>query len=452
MHCPVDIRGKSFAVLGAGRSGLGVAKLLLRHGADVFVSESAAPNEKSEALGLLETLQIPYEFGEHSEKVLQHHGIVVSPGIPLNHPILQLAQKARIPIWGELEVASWFCHSPIVAVTGSNGKSTVTQWIGEVFKHSGLHTVVAGNIGNAFSEYVEKSTPDGVVVLEVSSFQLETIQTFHPFIAVFLNLSQDHLNRHGSLENYGKMKARIFENQTGKDFAILNGEDEYVCRLTQSIHSNKVFFGHSANGEQCGFVREGKLVLRLNGQEEALLPVSELGLPGDHNLQNALAVALATRVFGVTKEIIANTLHTFHGLPHRLEFIRMLDGVRWINDSKATNVDSVRYALGSFDSPIVLIAGGRDKDSDFTLLREEIQKKVRCVVLIGEAAEKIEKAWKGTCPLIRATSFQEAVHIARENAHPGDVVLLSPACASFDMFKNFEDRGDQFKKLVWSLQ
>ncbi len=438
-------------MLGAGRSGLGVAKLLLRHGASVFLSESAPPNEKREALAVLESLQIFYEFGEHSEKVLQHDGIVVSPGIPRDHPILQSAQKAHIPIWGELEVASWFCKSPIVAVTGSNGKSTVTQWIGEVFKNSGLPTLVAGNIGNAFSEWVEKSTPEGVVVLEVSSFQLETIETFHPFIALFLNLSQDHLNRHGTLENYGRMKARIFENQTEKDFAILNGEDDYVQFLTQSICSQKLFFGHTPFGEQCGFVRDKKLVLRLNHREEELLPVSELGIPGDHSLQNALAVALATRVFGVKKEVIAETLRTFRGLPHRLEWVRTLDGVRWINDSKATNVDSVRYALGSFEAPIVLIAGGRDKDSDFTVLREEVKKRVRCVVLIGEAAVKIEKAWKGACPLLRAKSLQEAVQVARKQAQPGDVVLLSPACASFDMFKNFEDRGEQFKKWVWSL-
>lgn len=447
----MDIQGKSIAVLGVGQSGLAVAKLLLRHGVRVFVSDSAPLDEKEEARELLNSLQIPYEFGEHSEKVLRHEGIVVSPGISLNHPILLSAQKACIPIWGELEVASWFCKSPIVAITGSNGKSTVTQWIGEVFQKSGLSTLVAGNIGNAFSEWVEKSVPEGVVVLEVSSFQLETIHTFHPFIAVFLNLSQDHLNRHGTLENYGKMKARIFENQTENDYAILNGEDDFVRLLTQSIYSKRVFFGHSECGEWCGFVRGGKLVLRLNGTEEELLSVSELALPGDHNLQNALAVALATRVFGINQEIISEALHTFRGLPHRLEWVRTLDQVRWVNDSKATNVDSVRYALGSFEAPIVLIAGGRDKDSDFTVLREEVKKKVRCGILIGEAAEKIEKAWERACPLIRANSLKEAVDMARKQAHSGDVVLLSPACASFDMFKNFEDRGEQFKKLVWSL-
>lgn len=294
-------------------------------------------------------------------------------------------------------------------------------------------------------------SPDGVAVLEVSSFQLETIRTFRPKTALILNLTPDHLNRHGSFENYARLKARICENQTEADFLVLNGQDQPVLNLAQQARSRKSYFGVDVPGQRCGFVLNGRLVLRMNGLLEDLVAIGDMGIHGEHNVANALAASLACRLMDVPKDSLVQALRAFKGLPHRLEFIRQLDGILYMNDSKATNVDSVWYALGSFDQPVVLIAGGRDKDSDFTVLRERIREKVRAVVLIGEAADKMTIAWGGLKPLVRADSLLDAVDKARTLARSGDVVLLSPACASFDMFRNFEDRGDQFRGLVRML-
>jgi len=445
---PSQVSGRRITVLGAARSGLAVAELLLRHGAAVFLSEMSAESEKADAARRLSRSGIPAEFGGHSVRALDADWLVVSPGIPPGAPVLVDARRLNLPVLGELEVASWFSKAPIAAVTGSNGKSTVTTLIGEVFKATGIPTVVAGNIGQAFSEEVEETAPDGVAVLEVSSFQLETIRQFHPKVAVFLNLTQDHINWHGSFEAYGNTKARIFENQTPDDHLVLCGQDKGVVALSLKAKSKKYLFGVTEMDGPDGFVRNGVLTVSPFGNEESILPVGELGISGEHNLLNALASALACRLMDADLEILRNVFRSFKGLPHRLEFVLEKDGVRWINDSKGTNVDSVWYALGSFQNPIVLIAGGRDKDSDFTVLNERLKNRVRTVLLIGEAADKMEKAFRGVCPLARAATLREAVEKARDLARPGDVVLLSPACASFDMFRNFEDRGEQFKSLV----
>jgi UDP-N-acetylmuramoylalanine--D-glutamate ligase len=443
-----EIQEKKITVLGAATSGLAVADLLHRHGAKVFVSEKAPESEKQDAVQRLARSGIPAEFGGHSARALDADWLVVSPGIAPDTPILEESKKRGIQILGELEVASWFSKAPIVAVTGSNGKSTVTALIGESFKKSGRPTVVAGNIGQAFSEKVEKAVPEGVAVIEVSSFQLETIRTFRPKVAVFLNLTQDHINWHGSFEAYGKAKARIFKNQTVEDHLVLFGQDRGVLDLSLYAKPNKVLFGMSRTNGPNGFVQNGVLTLHLSDHDESILTIEELGIRGEHNVLNALASALACRLMGVEIDAIRNVFKTFKGLPHRLEFVIEKNGVRWINDSKGTNVDSVWYALGSFQQPIVLIAGGRDKDSDFTVLRERLKKSARTILLIGEAADKMERAFQGICPLVRAGSLREAIGKARDLSQPGDVVMLSPACASFDMFKNFEDRGDQFKFLV----
>jgi len=443
-----QVSGRRITVLGAARSGIAVAELLHRHGAAVFLSEAASASEKQEAAQRLSRSGIPGEFGGHSDRALEADWLVVSPGIAPGVPILIEARKKSVPILGELEVASWFSRAPIAAVTGSNGKSTVTALVGETFRAAGRPTVVAGNIGQAFSEEVDKTVPEGVAVLEVSSFQLETIHRFHPKVAVFLNLTRDHVNWHGSFEAYGKTKARIFENQKAGDALVLCGMDGGVIALSKSAKSDKFLFGLSKTEGPHGFVRNGVLTIRPFDREESILPAGDLGIRGEHNVLNALASALVCRIMGVEPEAIRNAFQSFKGLPHRLEFVLEKDGVRWINDSKGTNVDSVRYALGSFHDPVVLIAGGRDKDSDFTELNDRLRRGVKAVVLIGEAADKMEKAFSGVCPLTRAATLREAVEKARGLAKPGDVVLLSPACASFDMFRNFEDRGDQFKSLV----
>jgi len=445
------ISGSRVTVLGAGRSGTAVAELLHKKGAEVFLSEEASIDEKQDAAEFLERIPIQSEFGGHTSRVFKADWLVVSPGVPLSSPVIQTAKEKGIPIFGELEVASWFCRAPIIGITGSNGKSTTTVLLGEIFKKSGRPCIVAGNIGQPFSKYVEKTYPDGVAVVEVSSFQLETIQNFHPEVAVFLNLTPDHLNRHGSMENYGRIKSQIFKNQTPSDYAVVNGQDSFVIKLARNIKSKRIIFGTEDKSTMCGFVRDDALTIRLNEKEEEILPVGELGIKGEHNVLNSLAAALAALVMDVDLDDIRSTLRNFRGLPHRMEFVREVNGVRWVNDSKATNVDSVWYALRSFSSPVILIAGGRDKDSDFTSLRERIKEKVRGIILIGEAADKMEKAFKDLKPMLRASSLKEAVDRARKMANSGDVVLLSPGCASFDMFKNFEDRGKQFKALVKEL-
>ena len=445
------VPNRKVTVLGAGLSGAAAARLLKRNGAAVFASEQRAASDMGEAAQVLASAGVKAEFGGHSPRAFDADWMVLSPGIPLSAPVVVEAKKKGIKILGELEVASWFCRAEAVAVTGSNGKSTSTTLIGAMFEASGRPVAVAGNIGKPFSDVADSLGREAVAVLEVSSFQLETVETFLPKAALFLNLTQDHLNRHGSLETYGRIKARLFKNQGEDDWLILNGLDRRVLDLSESAKSRKAYFGIDVADRDCGYVRDGMLVLRLGAREETLLPIGDVGIRGEHNTANALAAALTCRAMGVPVGDIVAVLRTFNGLPHRLESVRELDGVLYVNDSKGTNVDSVWYALGSFDRPIIWIAGGRDKDSDFTVLANRVQDRVRSIVLIGEAADKMEKAFDGIKPVVRAGSLREAVAEARRLALPGDVVLLSPACASFDMFRNFEDRGDQFRILVKAL-
>ncbi len=447
-HHVDQIQGKRITVIGAGRSGMAAAKLLKRNGADVFLSEEAPLEEKISESRNLSEWNIPDEFGGHSSRVFQADFLVVSPGMDISSPVLREAREKKIPIFGELEIASWFCHATIIAITGSNGKSTVTTLLGEIFRKVKKPLIVAGNIGQPFSDFVEETTSDHIVVLEVSSFQLETIRYFHPKISVILNITEDHLDRHGSMECYGQIKSRIFENQTAEDYFVYNGRDLKTVDLSHFSRCRKVVFGVDDRSVDCGFIREGALILRMDMREEKIIPIQELKIQGDHNMDNALAVALVARLMSVEPLVIQEVFKTFQGLPHRMEFIREVDGIKWVNDSKATNIFSVWYALGSYSDPVVLIAGGRDKHSDFNFLRKRIQEKTRGLVLIGEAADKMEQAFRGLKPLVKAESLEEAVVQARNMAKTGDVVLLSPACASFDMFKNFEDRGEQFKKYV----
>ncbi|MBN2029935.1 UDP-N-acetylmuramoyl-L-alanine--D-glutamate ligase [bacterium] len=434
--------------MGAGRSGLAVAKLLKRKGALLFLSEAVSRNEKMAEVEMLEKQHIEAEFGSHSPRIFQSDFIVVSPGMDLSHPILQKAREKKIPIFGEIEVASWFCRAPIVAITGSNGKSTVTALLGEVFQRDKTPCIVAGNIGQPFSDYVEDTVSDGVAVLEVSSFQLESIDTFHPKVSVILNITEDHLDRHKTMEQYGRIKSRIFENQDDTDLFVFNGEDSRIVAFSTRARCRRAVFGVDDPVLDCSFVRQGALTLRIGGREELLLPIQEMKIIGDHNIANALSVALTARLMGIGSGIIRHVFRTFRGLPHRMEFVREIHGVKWIDDSKATNVFSVWYALGSYVEPVVLIAGGRDKNSDFSFLRKRIEEKTRGLVLIGEAAHKMEKTFRGLRPIVRADSLEEAVVQAQKMARRGDVVLLSPACASFDMFRDFEDRGNQFKSIV----
>ena len=446
-----DLSKSKVTVLGAGKSGLAAARLLRKNGSEVLVSEVKDRKSCGEIPGILNRENIPAEFGGHSDKIFKSDWWVVSPGIPVYSDCIQKALSRQIAVYSEIEVASWFCRSPIIAITGSNGKSTTTALTGHLIQTSGKPCIIAGNIGQPFSDVVDKTRSDGVTVLEVSSFQLELIHDFHPRVAMFLNLSPDHLDRHGSLEVYSRMKARIYQNQTESDFTVYNGMDPMVVGLAEETRGIQIAFGLECKTTHCAYIDEGHFKLKVFDQYESIGSVQDLQIPGEHNVLNALAAVTAARLVKTEISMIEKGLKSFHGLPHRLEFIRNLDGVDWINDSKGTNVDSVWYALGSFNKPIILIAGGRDKDSNFTILKERIQQKVKAVILLGEAKDKIEKAFEGIQNIFQVSSLEESIKKARSLADSGDVIMLSPACASFDMFQNFEDRGDQFKKMVNAL-
>lgn len=451
---PTDLSGRRTAVLGAARSGMAAAALLRRSGLDVFVSERGAI--APEAARQFADLGIAFESGGHSEAVSEADFLVISPGVPSDAEPVKQAAERHIPVYSEIEVASWFCRAPILAVTGSNGKTTTTSLIGDIVRRAGRHTVVAGNIGIPFSSVVEELTPESVAVLEVSSFQLDHIHRFRPHVAVLLNITPDHLDRYGAFDRYIASKLRIAMNQRESDALVYSHDDTVTREAVQALPADRrlrtLAFSSEEELDEGAFVRHETLTLRLNSQEETLMQAEQLALQGRHNLRNALAAALATRVLEIRSDVIRESLMGFEGVAHRLEFVREIDGVRYVNDSKATNVNAVWFALESFRRPVILIAGGRDKGNDYTSLLPLVRSRVKAVIGIGESGDRVVRelgAEAGRSE--RVFTMEEAVKVARALGRPGDVVLLSPACASFDMFTNFEDRGETFKRLVDSL-
>ncbi|MFZ1978404.1 MAG: UDP-N-acetylmuramoyl-L-alanine--D-glutamate ligase, partial [Bacteroidota bacterium] len=400
----------------------------------------------------LKAAGIAYEAGKHSERVYDCALMVVSPGVPSNAPVVLEAQKRGKKIVSELEVGSWFCCAPIVAITGSNGKTTTTTLTGELLKNAKKGHVIAGNIGTAFSSLVSALTETDVAVLEVSSFQLDHIATFRPRISALLNITPDHMDRYDhSMEKYAASKARIFENQAGDDVAMYNADDEWTKKVIGKARCRKIGFSVKTTLPEGAFLEEGMLVTRLNGERAEIVPVENIFIKGTHNVYNAMASVLIGQMLGVDAQSIRSTLKTFKGVEHRLEFVRELNNIRYYNDSKATNVDSVWYALQAFKKPIVLILGGRDKGNDYSRLTELAKEHVRAIVAIGESSDTVEKAFRGTVVVKKAASMEEAVSTAKFLAEPGNIVLLSPACASFDWFRNYEHRGEVFKELVNTL-
>lgn len=454
MDSAVD--GKRCTILGAARSGLAAAALLRRHGATVFVSDRAPAEAMKAAKQELDGLGIEMEFGANSERALNADLMVLSPGIPSSAPIVQAALGNGVPVISEMELASWFCKGTIVAISGTNGKTTTTTLAGEIFKAAGRDTVVAGNIGLAFSDVVERVNDGTAVVLEVSSFQLDHCQDFKPRVSVLLNITPDHLDRYGnSFERYSDSKTKLFRNQTEGDILIYNADDPEVMRqatLKAPPGVSLLPFSTRQPLNEGAFVKDDRLMAVLHGHSLDVVPVAAIGIPGIHNLQNAMAASLAALALGVPSGVVQSTLRDFKGVEHRLEFVREFDGVRYVNDSKGTNVDSVWYALQSFDTPIVLMLGGRDKGNDYSRLYDLVDKHVRAIVAIGESAPKVMTAFAGRLPLKAATSMEEAVALCRSLARPGDVVLLSPACASFDWFDNYEHRGQVFRDIVRTLR
>lgn len=445
---------RTYAIIGAARSGLAAAALLRSEGARVLVSDAKPAEASGSAIAALDAVGADYEFGGHTDRVLDADVLVLSPGVPDTLPIVRRAAERGIQIVSEIEIAWLRCAAPVVAITGTNGKTTTTELTGEIFRRSGRRTLVAGNVGIAFSEIAPGADAESVVVLEVSSFQLEHIARFAPRVAMVLNITPDHLDRYPSFGDYAEAKLRITMNQEAGDTLVYNGDDPELAGLPARSRARLLAFGAVGEPAAGAFVHDGALHLRIDpeGAAERVIDVAEIRIRGPHNLANAMAAALGARSLGVPVEIIAEALREFPGVPHRLEPVREVDGVRWVNDSKATNVDSLRYALSSFTEPIVLIAGGRSKKNVYDAILPLLARNVKGVVLVGEAAGEMEAAFDDVVPTRRAgMDMGRAVEIARSLAVPGDVVLLSPACASFDMFDNYEHRGDVFKQLVNEL-
>ena len=446
-----SVRGARVTVVGSARSGMAAAELLLEKGARVFVTDSGRPSAETESK--LRDIGASYEFGGHTATALDADFVVTSPGVPPHATVLAGAREASMPVYSEIEVASWFCTSPVVGITGSNGKTTTTSLTGHVFSRSGRKTWVAGNIGLPFAAIAARTEPEDIVVLEVSSFQLECTATFRPDVAVLLNITPDHLDRYGgSMKRYAETKYRLCAYQKQGDTLIYNMDDPHLADLAYRTPELRRLGISLDRTEAAAFVQDNTIHLRLNGNDEPLMQTEQLALRGRHNLYNSLAAAVAARVMEVRSDVVRESLATFEGVPHRLEHVRDVRGVRYINDSKATNVNAVWYALESMREPVILLAGGRDKGNDYAPLGPLVSEKVKTLVTFGEAGGLIaDTLGPSAGRSLRARDLQEAVELAADEAESGDVVLLSPACASFDQFDNYEQRGNAFKRLVSNL-
>ncbi|MBI2605112.1 MAG: UDP-N-acetylmuramoyl-L-alanine--D-glutamate ligase [Deltaproteobacteria bacterium] len=466
----MKLKGKKALVIGLGKTGQSSARFLAKQGARVIVTDSKPKSEFTDAIKGLADVKIDFEFGKHSPKYFTSVDfIVLSPGVPSDIDGLVEARAKKIPIINDIELAYPFIKAPIVAVTGTNGKTTTAALIAEMLRNDGKKVFLGGNIGTPVLNYLQSSEQADVVVLEVSSFQCESLDTFKPKIAVFTNLEPDHLDRYpAGVESYYTAKSRLLCN-AGKDTVLVtNLENERAARLTQGFPGKIYSFTKQspmsrspalAERFQGAYLQKPKMVVKIkseknggdkNGTDEEF-NLMTCRLAGDHNRENLMAAACAAKAVGCSKESIQKTIENFRGVPHRLEYIRRKDGVYFYNDSKATNVASVIRALSAFTAPIILIAGGRDKDQDFSPLVDLVRQRVKHLILLGEAKEKINRIIGDFSETFLVGTFEEAVLLAYQKSRSGDVILLSPGCASYDMFKNYEERGDYFKKLVGQL-
>jgi UDP-N-acetylmuramoylalanine--D-glutamate ligase len=448
----MDVNGKRVLVVGLGKSGVASALFLKTHGARVTVSDTKTEDELRGEIPALLDQGIAVETGGHGERTFRGQDlIVVSPGVPVDAPPLVQARALGETVIGEIELAAQFLPGPIVAITGSNGKTTTTALAGEVIAAGGYRAVVGGNIGTPAISLVEEAKPDTITVLEVSSFQLETIQTFRPKVAVVLNVTPDHLDRHRTFATYTDAKARIFENQTGEDFAVLNADDPTCVELAGRTRGQVFWFSRRKEVKQGAQVAGGRILFRDAGGQREIMLASEIPLKGSHNVENALAAVCVGILMGCAPDKIAKAIRSFKAVEHRLEYVATVRGVEYFNDSKATNVDATIKALESFPANIHIILGGKDKGSDYTVLNDLLRQRVKRVYTIGAAADKIESHIKGAAEIVHAETLDNAIKRAAAVAQPGDIVLLAPACASFDQFQNYEHRGRVFKEAVRSL-
>jgi len=428
----MNLRGVAVAVVGMARSGVAAVEFLREKGADVW----AVDQNPVEIPGIT-------VLPQSDESLAKAEWIVLSPGVPADMDIVESARRRGARVIGDVELASWFLEGPIIGITGSNGKTTTTALTGHILQASGIPVQVGGNIGTPPASMVAASRPDQWNVLELSSFQLETVETLRPRVGAALNLTPDHLDRHYTMTRYAAAKGRLFANQTDTDFAVLNADDAF-CVAYAGGRGHAVWFSSTRKVAPGAFLQHGEILL--DGQE--LMQASEVPLLGVHNLENAMAAAAITHLAGASHAQIRDAVMTFPGVEHRLEFVCEADGVAWYNDSKATNVDATLKAISAFDGKLWIILGGKDKNTDYTPLAAPLRVKAHAALLIGAAAEKIASHLKGAAPLIACGTLEIAVCEARARANPGDRVLLAPACASFDQFENFEHRGREFKRLV----
>ncbi|MBQ3335844.1 MAG: UDP-N-acetylmuramoyl-L-alanine--D-glutamate ligase [Selenomonadaceae bacterium] len=444
-------------VIGAARSGLAAAKILKKFGADVLLSDAKLESEINFDFSELRGLGVDLRFGKQTEELLRGvDKIIVSPAVPIKIPVLKSAAAQGIPIISEVEFAFGLAQSPIVAVTGTNGKTTTVTLLGLLLKEKFSNVGVGGNIGVPLSEVALEVGTGGYLAAEISSYQMEATKNFKPHISAILNVTPDHLKRHGSMEVYQAMKEKIFAQQTADDFLILNFDDERTREMIDRAACKVLYFSRQVELAAGAFVKNNSLVIKFNGATQNLCTIDELGIKGGHNVENALAAALAAYLAGVDAEKISAVLKTFQGVEHRIEFVRALNGVKYFNDSMATNTDSAIKALETFAGHLVLIAGGDDKGTDLTDFLNLVNERVDWLILVGDATARfkrcaLEKNFPPEKILEAGYSMERAVELAKEISHPPQVVLLSPACASFDMYNDFEERGRDFKRIVRAL-
>ncbi|MGB6690025.1 MAG: UDP-N-acetylmuramoyl-L-alanine--D-glutamate ligase [Terracidiphilus sp.] len=447
----MDLKGKKVLVVGLGKSGLAAALFLRRRGAQVTVSDVRSAEALAKDIPALLEEGIMVEAGGHGLLTFRRQDlIVVSPGVPLDTPELAQVKAFGLPVIGELELASRFLKGKILAITGSNGKTTTTALVGAILEEAGLRTLVGGNIGVPVVALIDESTDDTWSVLEVSSFQLESTEQFHPSIAVILNITPDHLDRHGSFENYALAKERIFAAQNEGDRVVLNADNARAAAAASRSVASVHWFSFEHPVAEGAWVEDGYVVFRAakDGPAETIMPLHGIPLKGEHNVENVLAAVCASRLAGAAPGAIRSAIEKFRAVEHRLEFVATINGVDFYNDSKATNVDATARAIAAFPSGIHLILGGKDKNSDYTVLTGLLRARARAIYTIGSAAQKIESHLRGVVSIHSCETLEKAVTAAAAAARPGEVVLLAPACSSFDQFENYEHRGRVFKELV----
>jgi len=449
----MNFKGKHVSIIGLVRSGIAVAKLLDDMGARVLVSDLKSADELQKNTKELEGRDIQYVLGAHDERCIEKADLVViSPGVPIDIPILKAARAKGIFVLGELEVAYQVCKAPIIAVTGTKGKSTTTSLSGDILKKGKKSVRVAGNIGIAPSQEVNHLTENDIAVWEVSSFQLESTQQFHPLVSVILNITPDHLDSHKTMAKYIVAKKKIFANQISSDYIVLNADSPTVLGCAEESKAQPVFFSRQKVLDRGAFIEDNHIVTNFAGEPGFICPLSEIKIPGVHNLENILAAVTVGSIFNLNATQIRDAMVNFRGLKDTLEFVRELDGVKFLNDTKATNVDAVRAALQTVGGSVLLIMGGYDKGNDYTPLVELVKTKVKGLILLGKNTSRILDALGDYTVVYDAKTMPEAVRIAYSHASSGDCVLLSPANASFDLFVDYKARGEAFRKAVESLE